>query len=424
MSLGHTRSRHCGDAALPIPLKEGADWTTWELTQAQLATLMDRDDLLALRPGSAGRWKLKAKDKVGSVRLGTGAGAVQLTITPKVPVDRLLHLVAYAPDRVHIDPRPVTAEPREDLLPALARAFSSAAERALERGVLHDYRETYDTLPVVRGRIRHADQLRRRPGVPVPLEVVYDDHTPDIAENRLLLAAARRLLRVPGLGPEPRAALRRLAARLDGVRFLPAGAPVPHWEPDRRNARYAHALVLAELVLRGGSYEFGDDRRLAVDGMLVVMWRLFEAYLARAVGEELRHRVGGRPEAQDTSHFLDVARRHQLKPDLVHYLPLPPDGVQRPAAVLDAKFKTRPQRDDLYQMTAYCMRLGITEGHLVYASGRDTPGKLGAVEVPVGDGRLRIRRHVIDLARPWRDLAADIADLAAEIDAARRPTAV
>ncbi len=81
--------------------------------------------------------------------------------------------------------------------------------------------------------------------------------------------------------------------------MLPSGAPAPRWTPDRRNARYAHALALAELVLRGASYELGDGREIAVDGMLVTMWRLFEAYLARAVGEALRHRVGGRPEPQD-----------------------------------------------------------------------------------------------------------------------------
>ncbi|MEU5638393.1 McrC family protein [Streptomyces milbemycinicus] len=419
MNLRHTRSHHCGDTALPVGLAEGGGWTVWELTQAQLATLADRQDLVALHPESATRWRLKAKDRVGSVRLGSGVGTVQLTITPKVPVDRLLHLVAYAPDRVDFDPRPVPAEPRPDLLPALSHAFVSAADRALEQGVLHDYLETYDTLPVVRGRIRHADQIRRRPGVPVPLEVVYDDHTPDIPENRLLLAATRRLLRVPGLDPAQRAALQRLTARLDGVRLLPAGAPTPGWTPGRRNARYAHALTLAELVLRGASYELGDGRHIAVDGMLVIMWQLFEAYLARAVGEALRHRVGGRPEPQDRNHFLDTARRHRLKPDLVHYLPSPHDGIQRPAVVLDAKFKTKPQRHDLYQMTAYCARLGLTEGHLVYAS-----GKPGIVEVPIAEGQIQIWRHVIALARPWRDLVADISELATKIDAARRPAAV
>ncbi|MFE5029578.1 McrC family protein [Streptomyces sp. NPDC056656] len=413
MNGGHTQPRDCQDTAARIRLAEGGGWTTWELAPAQVATLADHDGLVQMHPETAARWRLRAKDRVGSVRLGTGAGTVQLTITPKVPVDRLLHLVSYAPERVIFDPRLVTADPRPDLLPALARAFASAAERALLHGVLHDYRETYDTLPVVRGRIRHADQLRRRPGVPVPLEVVYDDHTPDIPENRLLLAAARRLLRVPGLESVPRSALQRLSARLDGVSLLPAGAQAPRWTPDRRNARYAHALVLAELVLRGASYEL-DGREIAVDGMLVTMWRLFEAYLARAVGEALRLRAGGRPEAQDRNFFLDAAGRHVLKPDLVHYLPSPRDGVLRQAVVLDAKFKTKPQRDDLYQMTAYCVRLGLAEGHLVYASGRP-----GLVEVPVGRGRLRIWRHVVDLSRPWRTLAADIADLAAAIDIAR-----
>ncbi|MGW1882067.1 McrC family protein [Streptomyces sp. NPDC001970] len=414
MTARHTQPRHCRDTALRIGLAEGGVWTSWDLTPAQAATLADHEGLLRMHPETTTRWRLRAKDRVGSVRLGSGDGTVQLTISPKVPVDRLLHLIAYAPDRVQFDPRPVAAEPRPDLLPALAHAFVSAADRALLHGVLHDYREAHDTLPVVRGRIRHADQLRRRPGVPVPLEVTYDDHTPDIAENRLLLAATRRLLRVPGLAPAPRSALQRLTARLDGVRLLPAGAPAPPWTPDRRNARYAHALALADLVLRGASYELGDGREIAVDGMLVTMWRLFEAYLARAVGEALRHRIGGRPEPQDRNFFLDTAGRHVLQPDLVHYLPTPHDGVLRQAVVLDAKFKTKPQRDDLYQMTAYCVRLGLTEGHLVYASGMP-----GLVEVPVAGGRLRIWRHVVDLARPWRALAADIATLAESIDAAR-----
>ncbi|MER5221348.1 McrC family protein [Streptomyces flaveus] len=414
MTARHTQPRHCRDTALRVALAEGGGWTSWDLTPAQAGTLADHERLLRMHPETATRWRLRAKDRVGSVRLGSGDGTVQLTISPKVPVDRLLHLVSYAPDRIHFDPRPVAADPCPDLLPALAHAFVSAADRALLHGVLHDYRETYDTLPVVRGRIRHADQLRRRPGVPVPLEVVYDDHTPDIPENRLLLAATRRLLRVPGLDPAPRAALQRLTARLDGVQILPAGSPAPRWTADRRNARYAHALALAELVLRGASYELGDGREIAVDGMLVTMWQLFEAYLARAVGEALRHRVGGRPEPQDRNFFLDTAGRHVLKPDLVHYLPSPRDGVLRQAVVLDAKFKTKPQRDDLYQMTAYCVRLGLAEGHLVYASGRP-----GLVEVPVGEGTLSIWRHVLDLSRPWQDLASDIADLAERMDTAR-----
>lgn len=37
----------------------------------------------------------------------------------------------------------------------------------------------------------------------------------------------------------------------------------------------------------------------------------------------------------------------------------------------------------------------------------------------MGEGRLRIWRHVIDLARPWRELEAAITTLAEKIDTAR-----
>ncbi len=58
--------------------------------------------------------------------------------------------------------------------------------------MLRGYREVEEALPVVRGRIREAGQIRRRYGFPLPVEVRYDDYTVDIAENRPLLAASAR----------------------------------------------------------------------------------------------------------------------------------------------------------------------------------------------------------------------------------------
>ncbi|GAA4940345.1 hypothetical protein GCM10023238_02510 [Streptomyces heliomycini] len=47
-------------------------WTGWTLTLAQVATLAEHDRLLQMHPETATRWRLKAKDRVGSVRLGAG----------------------------------------------------------------------------------------------------------------------------------------------------------------------------------------------------------------------------------------------------------------------------------------------------------------------------------------------------------------
>lgn len=213
--------------------------------------------------------------------------------------------------------------------------------------------------------------------------------------------AVHRLLRTPGVDPAARATLHGLAVRLDGVTVPPPGAPLPQWTPTRLNGRYQQALGLATLILSGASYELDGGRSVSVDGLLVTMWRVYETFLGRALGEALRQRIGGRAQTQDLAHFLDSGRKHQLRPDLVHYL-------STPVVVADAKYKPERERGDLYQMLAYCMRLGLSDGHLVYVSG-------GADTVSVSSaasGTVRLHRHVLDLALPPSELRARIGVLA------------
>ncbi|MDO0932015.1 restriction endonuclease [Streptomyces sp. DG2A-72] len=399
-----------------IDLDEGAGWSTWTLTpgQAHVLTGERASKLVDIKPagrqkkGTRDRYELRAKAMVGGVRLGGDDSAVQLRIAPKIPVDRLLYLLAYASGHAKWSDEPVEAGARHELLPAVGYAFTEAADRALRPGVLLGYREVDDTLPMLRGRLRAPAQLRRRPGLSLPLEVTYDDHTPDIGENRLLLGAARRLIRLPGLDPTLRARLRRIVAQLDGVTAPRPGAPLPAWTATRLNSRYQRALGLAELILRGASYELDDGRRVLVDGLLLEMWRVFETFLATALGEELQRRAGGRAEPRDRDHHLDLGKKELLKPDLIHYLP-PPDGGRRlvPAIIVDAKYKDGTKRPDLYQMFAYCVRLGTSEGHLVSAAGNEN-----VMEVPVAGQVIRLYCHVVDLSLPYRELRARIGELA------------
>ncbi|MFC9914270.1 McrC family protein [Streptomyces sp. NPDC127197] len=399
-----------------IDITEGDPWSTWTLTpgQAHVLTSERASKLVDIKPagrqknGTRDRYELRAKAMVGGVRLGGVDSAVQLRIAPKIPVDRLLYLLAYAAGHAKWSDEPVEAGARHELLPAVGYAFTEAADRALRPGVLLGYREVDDTLPMLRGRLRAPAQLRRRPGLALPLEVTYDDHTPDIGENRILLGAARRLVTLPGLDPTLRARLRRVVAQLDGVTAPRPGAPLPAWTATRLNTRYQRALGLAELILRGASYELDDGRRVLVDGLLLEMWRVFETFLATALGEELQRRAGGRAEPRDRDHHLDLGKKELLKPDLIHYLP-PADGRRRlaPAIIVDAKYKDGTKRADLYQMFAYCVRLGIAEGHLVSAAGNEN-----LMEIPVADKVIRLYRHVVDLSLPYRELRARIGELA------------
>ena len=50
-------------------------------------------------------------------------------------------------------------------------------------------------------------------------------------------------------------------------------------------------------------------------------------------------------------------------------------------------------------MLAHCVRLGLTQGHLVYASGPED-----VIRVPVAGDEIRPHRHVLDLGLPHPQL--------------------
>ncbi len=331
---------------------------------------------------SADRWELTPGTRVGVVQVGD----TTVWIRPKLPVHRILFLLGYAKNPGW-STEDVMLDEVDDLLPALAGAFVDQAERAVETGLLQGYVAVDDTLTVLRGRLRDQEQLRRRFGIAVPLLVRFDDHTTDVAENRLLRSATDRLLRLPGVDGKSRARLRGLRQVLGDVTPIQRGARLPSWSPTRLNARYHVALWLAELILRDNAVDQipGSAR---VNGFLVDMAKVFEDFVTAAMARELE-RLGGRCRAQDR-HHLDTEDRVVMKPDLVWYV----DGA--PAGVLDAKYKAEKPAGfpdaDLYQMLAYCTALDLAEGHLIYAKGNEPE-----TSHEVRNAGVTIRAHALDL---------------------------
>jgi 5-methylcytosine-specific restriction enzyme subunit McrC len=273
--------------------------TRLQLTEYQRADALDlgRDDALALQASPAvrvtpsltvpGRFDLTAAQYVGVVR----TRGCELWIHPKLPIARLLFLLGYARDpKGWRDEDPAFAE-ADNLVEALVRAFARQTERALARGLLQGYRSTEDAQPTIRGRIREADQLRRRFALPLPVEVRYDDYTTDITENQLLRAAARRLLRVPGSSGDSTRRLRRLVALTREVSDLPSAWARPPVTRTRLNQRYFPAVRLAEVALRATSPEFtpGTGQGIA---FLFDMNKVFEDFLTAELGAALRRHGG------------------------------------------------------------------------------------------------------------------------------------
>ncbi|MFG1872447.1 McrC family protein [Micromonospora arborensis] len=348
------------DVPGPVVLTEvGTQEVVLALDDTQVAALRAAK-LVTVRPAVGGRWRLKAGRKVGAIRIGN----LEIEVTPKVGVANMLFFLGYAADP-GFRPEDVAGIPTTGVWPALATSLIRHTRRALASGPLRGYTPVDDALPLVRGRIRFGDHLAGRPGIPLPIEVRFDEYSKDIPENRLIRAALRRMLAVPRLRPADHADLTELESRLAGVTVLPPGTPPPVWHTSRLNARYVPALRLCELILEHCSADPGAGSQ-TIAAFVVNMEKVFETFIGTALREALVAYSGHtETPAKDA---LDVGQAIRIEPDVLHII----NG--RPAAVFDAKYKIepgagKPTNDDVYQMLAYCTALNLSIGWIIYAEG-------------------------------------------------------
>ncbi|MEV7233837.1 restriction endonuclease [Streptomyces sp. NPDC051020] len=369
-------------------------------------------------PCREGHWVLRAGSRVGAVR--TPGGPV-VRIMPKTPMSRLFFLLGFSldPARAWRDSREGTVDTGayDDVVPALAHAVERQIDAALRQGVLQGYREVDESALVVRGRLREAEQVRRHFGRTPPVEITYDAYTADTAENRILRAAAERLLWLPGVPGPVRRRLAHQRVRLADARPLIRGQQLPRWQPSRLNSRYQPALRLAEAVLRGTSPEHrpaGADP-LIVDGFLLDMNKLFEDFVTVALREAFREH-GLTARLQDP-HHLDTAGLVRMRPDLVVRTG---DG-HTPLAVIDAKYKVEKadglHNADLYQALAYATVLSLREAHLVYAAGRQRERFHEIRGTTAGqDGRgVRLYQHTLDLSQEPGQILSTLREIAGRL---------
>jgi 5-methylcytosine-specific restriction enzyme subunit McrC len=275
----------------------------------------------------------------------------------------------------------------------------------LDTGLLQGYRVTEEALPVVRGRIRIDDQLKRRPGQWLPIEVAYDDFTIDIAENQMLRAALEYLIRNPLVGSEVHRRLMSLAPRFAEVSRLVPGAPLPAWQASRLNARFESPLRLADLILASTSFEHrvGEVR---IDGFVLDVARIFEDFVTVTMRAALKKLVPGTVVEAQYPVWLDTDSLISMKPDIVWV-----DARRVPLAALDVKYKAeRPSgfpNADIYQAHAYATALGLGDAHLIYAKGNE-----GVQSYEVRESGVLVHAHVLDLAATPAALLSHIDDLA------------
>jgi 5-methylcytosine-specific restriction enzyme subunit McrC len=339
-------------------------------------TIEERDFIRCAAPSISVQPMAGVTD-VYSLTGGSYVGALQykdldVLIKPKVGIPRLMFMISYALDPRRWQLTDFAFGTDDGVVEAVIPSFVMHLRRALRRGLLQGYRTEEDALTTVRGRVRFADQLHRRYGMMLPVEVRFDEFTEDIEENRILKAAVERLGRMRLRHDASRVALRSFGAAfttVSSVQYSPSRLPEIIYS--RLNDHYRPAVELAKVILSASSLELlrGDVQGSA---FLIDMNVVFEEFVRVSLREKLRLGVPEFPAAaKGKSLYLDEGRAVRLEPDLSWW------RGKNCCFIGDAKYKRTPPsavlHPDIYQMLAYLVATGLRRGLLIYAAGEAPP---------------------------------------------------
>ncbi|MGM0931160.1 MAG: McrC family protein [Actinomycetota bacterium] len=352
--------------------------------------------------------RVTAGSVIGSFTVDTRT----ITVSPKIPIDRVLFMTAFVADPYRWQTELASLGRTNDLVLGLTRLFIRSADSALGRGLLRAYRELRADLPYVRGRVEWQRQARR--ALPVPLALAYKVHDDNVTENKIVRAALAVLRRLVGASFEDDVlmGLNRLWTQFrefDVLRDPLTALNRLSWT--RHNEHYRPLLDLCRVVLENDMPEL-ETGQVPVTGFTMNMPDLFERFVRRA----LEHYSGlsiSTPEGRTLT--LDIADRVDLHPDLAAR------NEKGWALVGDVKYKRdegRGKNADLYQLLAYAIAAQVAEATLIYADGPVEPTD---IFVRYADVNLHVLR--LDLRESPAHVLSQLASIAHLIGTGRMEAA-
>lgn len=338
-----------------------------ELTSSQAARLQALKFCRVSPTLDTGIWQITNVMRVGVVAIDD----VRLIVRPKTPLRSLIFMASYSGLQAAVDDALFSFDADQDLPAALASALIRAIGKATGRGLLKGYVSIEETGTVIRGRWDIARQLKVRPGIPVPVELTYDDYTEDVAENQILKAALRALVRLEQLPRKVIDNLGPLLGLFSEVSDLRVAGTISLPATSRLNAHYQPALRLARWVLEATSWAHAEGASSG-SAFLLNVAKVYEDFVGTAFQASLRP-LGFDVDLQVSDWRLDTDGKIRMRPDIV----ISRDG--QVVAVADTKYKVWGENDgsppnaDVYQALAYAVTANVREVHLLYVSGDVEP---------------------------------------------------
>jgi len=289
-----------------------------------------------------------------------------IRIQPKVEVDNVFRMLEYAYKLKSFELLKGLANV-ESCQDFFERFVNILAKRVLERnrkGLYCDYLERSDSLPYVKGRMKILPTTVSMYRGSLTPTCEFDEHTPDLAENRILLWTLYQLRQFEIKREDVRLVVRKAFHELiSKVSLSEIGTEnCINRFYNRLNEDYQplHGLCRFFLehvgpAIERGSYDFFP--------FVIYMPSLFEAFVAEWLRENMPPEYKVKKKHTAT---LDSEGKFQFQIDLMITDAL----TGKTLCVLDTKYKasSKPEESDICQVHTYAAKMGTKSAYLAYPS--------------------------------------------------------
>lgn len=338
-----------------------------------------------------------------------------------VPVQNIYYLLSYAWNKLEeCDRVAVQVVGETDLVNLLAKVLYNASKLLLKRGLDKAYLERRHEVIGIKGKLDLSETLKRNLLSRQRTSCIYDNFSPNVLTNQILVSTLRRLLQTNNLERGIKVDIRKLLLMFPPIETIPLRKA--HFQGirlHRNNQFYDFVLKVCELIYdhalpsqNPGEYHFADFRRDEVK-----MRMLFEKFLFNFYRHEQREyqvkseRLNWQFEAMDDSSAEYLP---SLNTDISLF------SKQR-KIIIDAKFyketlttgrfnNQRVRSAHLYQLFSYLIqqenpadsRTLSTKGILLY------PQTTESVHLQYRYQEHYIEVRTVNLRAGWREIKADL----------------
>ncbi len=345
--------------------------------------------------------------------IGLPSGEV-LEIQPKAPINLLFYLayVGRIDEELAVG-EDASATSGDSFVELIARLYIHELDKVLKRGLHREYRVKESSERFLRGQLDLQQQLQQQGLGSTQFECRYDELTHGIRINKVLLDALHRL--------RPLVSDDRVLADInryyDQLRQWIDHERMDHSDIDavslsRLNDYYREALRLAELIFEQTFVTDISGRDRQFNSLLINLETVFERAIYHAVDHvvdsanyEVRNDNIGHLASNDAGETL-----LKMEPDF--YIRRRSDDAVVYVGDAKWKVKSKPQREDLYQIASYQAKYSA-DGMLVYP---DVDGELeGRYNFQTGD-RTTVNRGPLQIVELSTSKSPDYADFQSEIE--------